>query len=505
MNIRNLILPLLLLGLLVSQAQAGTFTGRISEISPDGSQISVTSSTKKKTEVFSTTSKRLKVSINQKPAKANQLKVGDIITVITSSSGDPLKIFGRQKGAATTSVRSNEPTKNNSDEKPGWCQFLGPNRKNLSSETGLLKSWPESGPKLLWTARNLGEGYSAVSVVDGKVFCMGTRAGREIVLTFDLKTGEELWATPNGDIFRNNQGNGPRSTPTYDNGKLYSLGAMGDLSCLDASTGRGIWKQNILTTYGGTNIVWGISESPLVDGDKVICTPGGSIATMVALNKQSGAPVWLAKVPGNPKAGYASAIIAEIHGKKQYINFCHNGLLSVEVGSGNPLWGDDNAANGTANCSSAIVIGNSVFYASGYGTGGALLNFSSRDAKPVMAYKTEKMKNHHGGMVYLDGYIYGANGQIMTCLNVKTGKIAWQDRLDSKGKGAITYAEGMLYFRSEQGPMFLIEANPEEANIISRFEQPERSGKNAWARPVIANGKLFLRDQDILLCYEVSK
>lgn len=514
MNTCKRLLPVLLLILLAGPAHAGTFTGRITKISSDGSQITVTSSSKKKSEVFAITGRNLKVSINSKPGKVSQLKEGDIVTVFTSSSGDPQKIYCRQNQAgssvpATKKKRkpSNQPAEQpekKSDDTSTWSQFLGPNRENRSSETGLLDTWPASGPKLLWTARNLGEGYSAVSVANGMVFTMGTRAGREIVLAVDLETGRELWATPNGNIYRNNQGNGARSTPTYDNGKLYSLGASGDLSCLLAQTGQKIWNQNILRTYGGDNIQWGISESPLVDGEQVICTPGGSIATMVALNKQTGSPIWLAKAPGTPKAGYASAIIAEIHGVKQYINFCHIGLLSVDADSGKPLWGDDNASNGTANCTSAIVINNTVFYASGYGTGAALLNFNSRDVKEL-AYKTEKMKNHHGGMVHLNGFIYGANDQILTCLNVQSGAVAWQDRLEGQGKGAITYADGHLYFRSEQGPMFLIEANSEEIKIKSRFDQPERSEKNSWARPVVANGKLFLRDQDILLCYEISK
>ncbi len=516
MSIRSLLYSLLLLGLFTIQVQAGTFTGKIREISADGKSITVYSSSRKKSVVFPVDGRNLKVTINKKTGKVSQLEVGNIVTVFTSTSGTPLKIYCKQISSTRSTPRPSKkktsPQKKTSRSPDsseqnvvGWTQFLGPNRTNRSLETGLLKSWPAGGPRLLWTARNLGEGYSAVSIAEGKVFTMGTRQGREIVVAIDLNSGKEIWATPHGEIFRDGQGNGPRSTPTYDNGNLYSLGASGDLSCLNAQNGQQIWKQNILSTYGAKNIQWGISESPLVDGEKVICTPGGTVATMVALNKQNGSPVWLAKVPGNPKAGYASPIIAVIQGRKQYINFSHDGLLGVDANNGVPIWGDNNASNGTANCSSAIAIGNTVFYASGYGTGGALLAFSSRESKPTMVYKTNKMKNHHGGMVYLDGFIYGANEQIMTCMNIQTGAAAWETRLEGQGKGAITYADGNLYFRSEQGPMFLIEANPREANVISRFDQPERSGKRAWARPVVADGKLFLRDQDILLCYDLKK
>ncbi len=511
---------LLFLALFSVDADAGTFTGTIREISPDGKNITVYSASRKKAVTFPVDGRKLKVSINNKTGRVSQLKVGDLVTIFTSTSGTPLKIYCREPlgnkptRRPTSSKKKTSPkTKTGKSSRPnavagnvpGWTQFLGPNRGNRSMESGLLDRWPDSGPELLWTARNLGEGYSAVSIADGKVFTMGTRNGREIVLAIDLQTGKELWATPNGEIFRNGQGNGPRSTPTYDNGKLYSLGANGDLSCLNAQNGQSVWKQNILSTYGAQNIQWGISESPLVDGEKVVCTPGGSVATMVALNKQNGSPIWLAKVPGNPKAGYASVVVATIHGRKEYINFCHNGLLGVDAESGKPLWGDNNASNGTANCSSAVVFKDAVFYASGYGTGGALLTFSSRDAKPTMVYKTNKMKNHHGGMVAVDGFIYGSNEQILTCLNVRAGKETWEDRLNGDGKGAITYADGRLYFRSEKGPMYLIEANPKEMIIKGRFDQPERSGNQAWARPVVANGKLFLRDQDILLCYDVRK
>ncbi len=518
-----------LLGISVGSLEAGTFSGRITKISTDGAQVTVFSTSQEKEQVFALTGRNLRITIDSKPGKSEQLQVGNLVTIITNAGGQAERVIARSASAAVTektspakTSASTQPTPskpapgasdnqtasrpaNNTPSEP-WPGFLGPDLQNRSADKNLLATWPVDGPGLLWTARNLGEGYSSVSIAEGKLFSMGTRQGREVVLAFDLQTGRELWAVNSGAVFNDNMGNGPRSTPTYENGRLYTLGASGDLTAINAANGTILWQQNILSQHAARNIVWGISESPLIDGDKLICTPGGNGATMVALNKNNGQTIWQAAIPGNPQAGYSTAIVTDLNGVRQYVNFCHNGLFSVDARTGQPLWGDNNAANSTANCSSPIAIGNnSIFYASGYGTGGALLRFAGRAAKPSLAYKTEKMKNHHGGMVELNGFLYGANENILTCLNVQTGEITWQDRLGGNGKGAITYADGHLYFRSENGPMYLIEADPNNFVVKGQFNQPERSNRPSWARPVVADGKLFLRDQDILLCYQVKQ
>lgn len=288
---------------------------------------------------------------------------------------------------------------NNTPSEP-WPGFLGPDLQNRSTDKNLLATWPVDGPGLLWTARNLGEGYSSVSIAEGKLFSMGTRQGREVVLAFDLQTGRELWAVNSGAVFNDNMGNGPRSTPTYENGRLYTLGASGDLTAINAANGTILWQQNILSQHAARNIVWGISESPLIDGDKLICTPGGNGATMVALNKNNGQTIWQAAIPGNPQAGYSTAIVTDLNGVRQYVNFCHNGLFSVDARTGQPLWGDNNAANSTANCSSPIAIGNnSIFYASGYGTGGRLVAFCRPGSETVPGLqdrKNEESSWRHG-------------------------------------------------------------------------------------------------------------
>ncbi len=519
---------------------AETFSGRITKISADASRITVFSTSQKKEQTFALTARDLRITLDGKAAKADQLEEGMLVTVLTGTGDVAQRVLARAtpsptpSGSGTASSKPiaddspassptpprNEPNRgrlvvNGGNNTPGesktgaeepWPGFLGPDGRNQSADQGLLKTWPTEGPRLLWTARNLGEGYSSVSIAEGKVFTMGTRQGQEVVLALDLDSGQELWSAQSGSIFNDNMGNGPRSTPTYEAGRIYCLGAAGDLNAIDTSSGNVLWHQNILERYSAKNIVWGISESPLLDGDKLICTPGGEGATMVALNKQDGSRLWQAAVPGNPQAGYSTAIIAELNGNRQYVNFCHSGLFGVDAKTGQALWGDSNAANSTANCSSPIAIGNNnLFYASAYGTGGALLRFTARQSKPSLVYKTEKMKNHHGGMVELDGYIYGANENILTCLNAQNGSVAWQERLGGQGKGAITYADGHLYFRSENGPMFLIEANPSSFVQKAQFDQPQRSRRPSWARPVVAAGKLFLRDQDLLLCYAVAE
>lgn len=523
---------------MVGQVSAETFSGRITKISADSSRITVFSTSQKKEQTFALNARELRITLDGKSAKADQLEEGMLVTVLTSSGDVAQRILARANPSPTPSGAGTASTKPSADNPPAspptpprnepnraapragnntagqnkagseepWPNFLGPDGRNHSADQGLLKTWPAEGPRLLWTARNLGEGYSSVSIAEGKVFTLGTRQGQEVVLALDLASGQELWSAQSGSIFNDNMGNGPRSTPTYEAGRIYCLGASGDLNAIDTATGNVLWHQNILERYSAKNIVWGISESPLLDGDKLICTPGGQGATMVALNKQDGNRIWQAAIPQNPQAGYSTAIIAELNGTRQYVNFCHSGIFGVDAKTGQPLWGDSNAANSTANCSSPIAIGNnSLFYASAYGTGGALLRFTSRQAKPSLVYKTEKMKNHHGGMVELDGHIYGANENILTCLNAQNGSVTWQERLGGQGKGAITYADGHLYFRSENGPMFLIEANPSNFVQKAQFEQPQRSSRPSWARPVVADGKLFLRDQDILLCYDVTE
>jgi outer membrane protein assembly factor BamB len=385
-----------------------------------------------------------------------------------------------------------------------WPAWRGPNRNSICEETGLLGEWPAGGPKLLWQANGLGEGFSGPSVVGNNLYLMGQRDGQEWVMALDWsKGGRPLWATPIGPVRHKGGGYpGPRSTPTIDGGQLYTLGIAGDLVCLDAKSGRGNWRCDLVAQFGGKAPNWGYSESVLVDGNKVVCTPGGPQATVLALDKRNGRPLWASPV-GDP-AEYSSLLRVSIGRVIQYVTLTKRGVISVDAGDGSFLWRYDKPANGTANIPTCVWFGQTIFSASGYGKGGGLVWAKKTPSgfEPQELYFTNSMINHHGGFILVDGYLYGYDDRKgLTCLEYKTGDVKWQDK--TPGKCSLLYAEGMLYCRSENGPVSLVEATPDGFRQHGRLDQPARSGKKSWPHPVIANGLLFLRDQDVLLCYDL--
>ena len=385
-----------------------------------------------------------------------------------------------------------------------WNQFRGPNRDNLSTETGLAGEWPSGGPELLQTITGIGEGYSSVSLVGELMYTMGNVDGAEHVIALNRKTGEIVWKTRSGDIYRDGTGNGPRGTPTVSDGMVYSLGGNGDLTCSNANSGDVVWHQNILQEYGGGNIQWGISESVLIDDGKVICSPGGKDATVVALDAKSGNVIWKSKVPEQPQASYASPVVATIGKVKQYVIFTSKGICGVSAKDGEPLWGQNKSSNGVANCATPLIVDNYVFSSSDYGTGAELVELKAQGktvaATPV--YFTKDMKNHHGGMVFLDGHVFGSSGDMLSCVELKTGKQTWHGEHGTKG--SVVYADGKIVFRNEEGPVVLLAADTKEYRELGRFDQPDRSNHAAWAHPVIADGKLYLRDMDKMLVYNLK-
>jgi outer membrane protein assembly factor BamB len=388
-----------------------------------------------------------------------------------------------------------------------WPQWLGDGRDAKSKETGLLRAWPKGGPPLAWQARGLGDGYSTPSIASGRVFTMGNREKVEQVIALDEKDGRELWAATLGPARGGGGYPGPRCTPTVDQDRLYALGCGGTLVCLAVADGAPLWKRELRKDFDGHVGGWEYSESPLVDQDRLIVTPGGRAATLAALNKKTGETIWQASVPDGDHAEYSSVIAAEVEGTRQYIQFLSQGVVGVNASDGKFLWRYSRPANRTANCSTPVFSEGYVFAASGYGNGGGLAKLT-KDAQGFRldeVYSTKQMKNHHGGMVLLGGYLYGSDEGRLTCLEFKTGQVKWA--AGQPGKGSILFADGHLYYRNEggKGTVFLIEANPEQYVEHGRFDQPDRSGKNAWPHPVIANGKLYLRDQDILLAYDVKE
>ena len=379
-----------------------------------------------------------------------------------------------------------------------WPQWRGPNRDGISKETGLLKQWPTAGPPLVWKATGAGRGYSSFAVVDGRLFTLGLRGEREYVIAFDVATGKEVWATPHGGAYRDSRGDGPRGTPTVDGNNLYALGGNGDLSCLDKKTGRILWAMNVLTKFGGENIHWGMSESPLVIGDKLLINAGGPGASIVALNKKDGSLIWKSQ---SDQSGYSSGMPVQIGNTTQVVFFTQRRALGLDLKDGKLLWDYSRPANDTANVATPIVSGNRVFISSDYGTGAGLLEIKA-DGKAQEIYFTKEMRNHHSSSVLIGNHLYGFSSSVLTAMRFDTGEVVWRNR--SVGKGSLVYADGNLYCLSENGVVGLVEATPEGYHEKGRFHIPQDS-LPTWTHPVVAGGRLYLRDQDTIYAFDIKE
>jgi len=382
-----------------------------------------------------------------------------------------------------------------------WPQWRGIDRNGISRETGLLKQWPGSGPALVWSASQLGEGFGSVAVAGDRVLVQGVKNRQSAVSSLDRATGRLVWSTALGPSGSNDRGSGPRGTPTIDGTRIYVLTENGDLACLQATDGKVVWQRNILKEFSGRNISWLVSESPLVDGNMVIVTPGGRNAGMVALDKVSGKTVWTAKELSD-EAGYSSAIVADVQGVRTIMQLTGGAAVGVRASDGKLMWRYGNVANSTANITTPVYADGKVFYTSSYGTGGALLGLrvAGGGVQAQEVYFTRNMQNHHGGVVLVNGYLYGFNNSILTCLEFATGKVMWRDR--SVGKGSVAYADGHLYVLSEDNVVGLVEALPAAYREKGRFRIADQ-GWPSWAHPVVSGGRLYVRNQNVLASYDV--
>jgi len=540
-----------------------------------------------------------------------------------------------------------------------WPQWQGPDRTAHSKETGLLKEWPKAGPPLVWKTKGLGGGDSMTSIANGRIYGMSHRGTDEVVWALSEKDGKEIWAVRIAPALTQNwpqSKEGPSATPTVDGDRLYVMGLAGNVACLQATDGKIVWQRNLRTDFGGKSPMWSFRESPRVDGDKVICTPGGDETTMVALNKLNGETIWKSFVPdragggamqnrgfgaGRPSAmqndpllsaldkdgnkeisadeiaaaptvllaldknqdgkisedelspqrgdggdqgnrprqrrgfgimrmmkahsaldadesgtleeaeiknaavalkkldengdgklteeevgmkfmgpqntgaAYSSAIAIEFGGQRQYVQFLAMTVAGVSAADGKLLWRYDRPANGMRiNISTPLYDDGQVFATSSYGAGGGLARLTKNANGEFAAEEvwfSKSMENHHGGVILYDGALFGANGGngggYLACLDFKTGEVLWNEAESSKRrvtKGSVAFADGRIYYRTEEGPIVLIEPSRKEYLERGRFDQPERTDKPAWAHPVIANGKLYIRDQDTLFCYDVK-
>jgi outer membrane protein assembly factor BamB len=387
-----------------------------------------------------------------------------------------------------------------------WPQWRGPNRDDISTETGLLKEWPKDGPKHVWLFDNAGKGYSGFSVAAGKIFTIGTRDEKEILIALDANTGKELWIAAISDVLANKWGDGPRGTPTVNADRVYAMSGTGNLVCVQVADGKEVWTKS-MDSLGGKRPGWGYTESPLVDGKLVLATPGGEKGTVAAFDKMTGAVVWQS-ADITEGAQYSSIVPATINGKKQYVQLVMQTLFGVDAATGKLIWRAPWSGK-TAVIPTPIVKGDEVFVSSGYGVGCMKVAVSGSEAKTVFLNKD--LENHHGGVIRIGDFLYGhSNKSGWTCMNFADGTVKWAEKAALE-KGAVTCADGMLYCLGEKsGTVVLAEASPKGWSEKGRFKlDPQttiRSTSGAiWTHPVVANGKLYLRDQNYIYCYDVKK
>jgi len=391
-----------------------------------------------------------------------------------------------------------------------WPGFHGPRRDNRSSETGLLVQWPEGGPELAWNVGELGYGFASVAVVDGMIYTTGEIAGDNVITAMDL-AGEKLWHRKNGPAYKRSHP-GTRSTPTIAEGKLYNLSGVGNLICIDAKTGSPVWTVDILEKYGGRVPRWGIGESPVVDGDNVICFPGGKEVGMVALNKDTGRTVWTCTGIGDMPS-YATAVIIDYKGLRQIATLTSHSVVGVAADTGKLLWKYPHVVRLEANCDTPLYQDGRLFVFGTWGRGATMLklNVRDKDCSVEEIWRTKELDNEHGGVMIVDGYLYGqADGdhknRHLACLEAATGKTMWiASELAGRASATLTFAEGLFYVVSDRGEVALVRPNPKRLEIISEFQLPKAGKGEVRARPVICGKRLYIRHGEFLYAYDIRE
>ena len=393
-----------------------------------------------------------------------------------------------------------------------WPQWRGPQRNGVSQETGLLKEWPKAGPKLRWQVADAGSGYSTPAVVGDRIYLLGNEGlENEFVEALAVKDGIRIWQTRLGNVGNPKQQPSfpaARSTPTVEGEFLFALGSDGDVACLDVAMGKVRWHKNLRTDFGGRPGHWAYSESPLVDGETVLCTPGGSESTLVALNKKTGDVLWKCALPEGDEAAYASAIVVQVGGVKQYVQLLQKGLVGVDAKSGKLLWRYNKPVSRYDANIPTPVASDGYIYCAAAGTGGGAvrLKVKAGGVEAEEVYFTPKLTTAIGGAVKVGDYLYGTTAQALQCIEFATGQVKWDDR--ALGAASLCSADGRLYLHGENGDVALVEPGPATYSEKGRFAppgQPKRSNEmeKAWTYPVVANGNLYLRDHETLWCYDV--
>ncbi len=397
-----------------------------------------------------------------------------------------------------------------------WPQWRGPQRDGISRESGLLKQWPAGGPKLLWQVNDIGDGFSTPAVAGTRIYLMSNRGmENEFVQALSTQDGKTIWTTRVGNVGNPKQ-DPPfpkaRSTPTVDGDLLYALGSDGDFACLEAKNGKIRWQKNLRKEFGGQPGEWAYAESPLIDGDVVVVTPGGAQATMVALNKKTGGVIWKSAVPEGDSAEYTSAIVVQGGGRKQYVQYLKKGLVGIDAKTGQFLWRYKDVAKGPAQYFSPVARGEYV-YGGALGIGGGMVRLKP-DGDGVAAeqvYFERGLPNGIGGAVVVGDTLYGTETrQTLVAVEFSTGKIKW--KMEEFGPSSVAYADGHLYLHDQNGDFVLVEATPQEFREKGRFtppNQPQRKQEGqfrerAFAYPVIANGRLYIRDLGSMWVYDIK-
>jgi len=395
-----------------------------------------------------------------------------------------------------------------------WPQWRGPHRDGVSPETGLMKAFPAGGPKLLWTSKDAGLGYSAVAVVGDRLYSWGDDDTEEFVFALDVKTGKRVWRQKVGTPYSNGWGGGPRCTPTVDGDRLYVLGPKGDLSCLETAGGRIVWQKSLTKDLGGKLMSgWGYSESPLVDGDQVVCSPGGEKGTLAALDKKTGQVRWRSSGLG-AAATYSSIVVADVGGVRHYVQVTKDGPAGFAPKDGKVLWHETVVDEWrTATIPTPIVHGDLVYVTAAYDDGCGLIKLTPDGRgglKSEVVYAKQVIANKHGGVILVGDYVYGdSDGKGLTCQELTTGKVAWTADHRKLEQSSLVAAGGHLYcYGQRTGALVCVEATPRGYAETGRFTIPKQTTRRSpsggiWTHPVIAEGKLFLRDQEILFCFDL--
>jgi outer membrane protein assembly factor BamB len=440
------------------------------------------------------------------PSSASNYKRAASTPMNSINSFNPFNLFNVTAAVALLSCLTPQ-----AGHATDWPQWRGPNRDGVSAEKGLLKEWPKDGPKLVWQVKDIGAGFSTPAIVGERIYVMGNEGiNNEFVEALAASDGKKIWSTTIGKVGNPQQQPSypaARSTPTVDGDKIYALGSDGDLVSLDAADGKLRWSKNVRTEFGGVPGIWAYSESPLIDGDTLVCTPGGSNATVVALNKKTGNVIWKAVVPEGDPAAYTSAMVIKSGGVRQYVQMLQKGLVGLDAKTGKVLWRSSKTVSKYGATIPTPVVHDSEVYSAGSGTGGALIRLKAGDGKveAEQVYFSAKLPTAIGGAVKVGDHLFGTTATGLVCSDFATGEIKWEDR--ALGAASICVADGNLYLHGENGEVALVAATADGYHEKGRFkpsEQPNHGSAKAWAYPAVANGKLYIRDTGTLWCYDVK-